>query len=274
MIVAFSGLWTMRQTTGEGCLLRFNDVERLPVGTWILVAGVVLIAAFLQTSTGFGFSQVSVPILITVFAPRSAIQMTLILSLIISLTMLRSTRADMDTALLKRWVWSALVGIPVGIILFLTLPVLWIKVVLIASLGVAMLFLTLRLPLRRTARRDALAGFLSGVLTSSVGLPGPPLLVYASSANLKKSDIRNTTLTFHTVVYGFGIASQILTKGITRPTLLTTALLLAPLLSGIGIGHVVFPLLSQRVFKWLLYGILLCTELYLIATVTGVFHLL
>ncbi len=241
--------------------------------TWILVAGVVLVAAFLQSSTGFGFSQVSVPVMITLFAPRDAVQITLILSLAISLVMLRSTNAEVDSTLLKRWIWSALAGLPVGILLFHFLPVLWIKLVLVASLGVAMLFLSFRMRLERTARRDALSGFLSGALTSSVGLPGPPLLVYTSSVNMEKSTVRSTTLTFHTVVYGFGIISQVVTQGISVSTLVTTAALLAPLLLGIGAGHVIFPLLSQRVFKLLLYGILLCTELYLISSLWGVVHL-
>ena len=211
--------------------------------TWILVAGVVLVAAFLQSSTGFGFSQVSVPVMITLFAPRDAVQITLILSLAISLVMLRSTNAEVDSTLLKRWIWSALAGLPVGILLFHFLPVLWIKLVLVASLGVAMLFLSFRMRLARTARRDALSGFLSGALTSSVGLPGPPLLVYTSSVNMEKSTVRSTTLTFHTVVYGFGIISQVVTQGISASTLVTTAALLAPLLLGIGAGHVIFPLL-------------------------------
>ena len=243
------------------------------MATWILIAGVVLVAAFLQSSTGFGFSQVSVPVMITLFAPRDAVQMTLILSLAISLVMLRSTNAEVDTTLLKRWIWSALAGLPVGIILFHFLPVLWIKLVLVASLGVAMIFLSFRMRLLRTARRDALSGFLSGALTSSVGLPGPPLLVYTSSVNLEKSVVRSTTLTFHTVVYGFGIISQVVTQGISVSVLAMTGLMLAPLLLGIGAGHVIFPHLSQRMFKWLLYGILFCTELYLVSSLWGVVHL-
>ena len=245
----------------------------MAISTWALVAGIVLVAAFLQTSTGFGFSQVSVPVLITLFAPREAVQMTLILSLAISLVMLRATNAEVDNTLLKRWIWSALAGIPVGIVLFHLLPTLWIKLLLAVSLALAMLLLALQLRLQRTARRDALSGFLSGALTSSVGLPGPPLLVYTSSVNLEKSVVRSTTLTFHTVVYGFGIASQVITQGISVTTLVTTGLLLAPLLLGIGAGHAAFPLLSQRMFKRMLYAILICTELYLLTSLWGVFHL-
>ncbi len=240
---------------------------------WALVAGVVLVAAFLQTSTGFGFSQVSVPFLITLFAPRDAVQMTLILSLVISLVTLRSTNAEVDRTLLKRWVWSALVGLPVGILLFHFLPVLWIKLALAASLGVAMVFLSIRLRLRRTARGDMVSGFLSGALTSSVGLPGPPLLVYTSGANMQKSVVRSTTLTFHTMVYGFGVLAQVVTQGVSVSVLITTAILVAPLLLGIGAGHTIFPLISQRVFKLLLYAILLTAEIYLLASLRGAFHL-
>lgn len=235
--------------------------------------GIVLVAAFLQTSTGFGFSLISVPFLITMFVPRDAIQVSLILSLAISLVMLRSTTDEVDTALLRRWIWSALAGLPIGIVLFLVLPLLWLKLVLIALVGVAMVFLTLRLRLRRTPRRDALSGFASGALTASVGLPGPPLLVYTSSVDLEKSVIRSTTLTFYTVVYGFGIVSQLVTQGISVSVLIAAGLLLAPLLLGVGAGRIVFPFLSQRIFKWLLYAILLGTELYLLATLRGALRL-
>jgi uncharacterized protein len=250
----------------DGLLLESHLVGGPAVGTWLFAAGIALVAAFIQTSTGFGFSLITVPLLVTIFSPRDAVQVTLILSLAISVAMLRSTTAEVDATLLKRWVCSALGGIPVGIALFHFLPVLWIKLVLIASLGVAMVFLTLRLRLSRTPRRDMLSGFASGALTSSVGLPGPPLLIYTSSVSLDKSVVRSTTLTFYTVVYGFGIVSQIITQGTSASVLITVGLLIGPLLLGVAAGRAVFPLLSQRTFKWLLYAILLCTELYLLSS--------
>lgn len=56
-----------------------------------------------------------------------------------------------------------------------------------------------------------LVGMCSGILTTSVGMPGVPLALYFSMSNFNKEIICSTTLAFFIVVYVLSIVVQVFT---------------------------------------------------------------
>ncbi|OON72383.1 hypothetical protein BU230_11120, partial [Klebsiella pneumoniae] len=75
---------------------------------------IILVASILQTSTGFGFSIMATPFLLMLFLPQEAIQINIILSLIISISLIWKIRMDIDFILLKRLIFGSIVGVPFG----------------------------------------------------------------------------------------------------------------------------------------------------------------
>src|SRR5690606_3559056 len=162
---------------------------------------IVLIASVLQTSTGFGFSILATPFLLLIFEPIEAIQINLILSLIISSALIMKIRRDIDFAILRRFVVGSVTGLPIGIMLFLLIDINRLKMGVSLIILVLTIMLILKFRIIQNEKRDLLVGGLSGSFTTSIGIPGPPLLLYFSGTDTQKEKLRGTTLAFYLFIY-------------------------------------------------------------------------
>ena len=156
---------------------------------------IILVASILQTSTGFGFSIMATPFLLMLFLPQEAIQINIILSFIISISLIWKIRMDIDCILLKRLIVGSIVGVPFGIFIFVSININTFKLAISILLLLLTLMLICNFKIQSTKSRDFLAGGLSGLLTTSIGMPGPPLLLYFTGTDTKKK-LRATTLAF------------------------------------------------------------------------------
>src|SRR5690625_3622402 len=77
------------------------------------------------------------PFLLLMFEAREAIQINLVLSLIISCALILKIKKDVDIDILKRFITGSLLGLPIGISVFLMMDMTWLK------LGVSILILVL-----------------------------------------------------------------------------------------------------------------------------------
>lgn len=234
------------------------------MGTMFVFAIIILLASILQVSTGFGFSIMATPFLLLIFLPNEAIQINIVLSLIISASLIWKIRKDIEFNLLKRVIVGSIVGVPFGVIIFMTMDIDALKL----GLGVLLLVLTVLLmfnfKLKPTPLRDLIVGCLSGVLTTSIGMPGPPLLLYFTGTATEKEKLRATTLAFYLFIYFISLLSQITFSGTNR-TVWESSLIAIPIVFiGLFIGQMVFKRLNQRVFKVFTYVLLMGTGIYLL----------
>lgn len=230
---------------------------------------IILIASILQTSTGFGFSILATPFLLLLFKPVEAIQINLILSLLISCALIMKIRKDIDFGILKRFVMGSFAGLPIGILLFLSLDLDGLKLgvsILILLLTVLLIF---KFRISQSNRTDLFIGGLSGSLTTSIGMPGPPILLYFSGTDTKKEVLRSTTLAFYLFIYFVSLILQIIFAG-TNSTVWSASLWGVPLVAaGLYIGQLLFGRINQRVFRIFTYAILLFTGSYLLLESLG-----
>lgn len=166
------------------------------MGDWIILVLIVLAAALLQTSTGYGFSIVGTPFLFLLYPPHTAIQINIILSLCLSMFMIFKIRKEMHKALLIRLMKGSLIGLVPGIFIYLWFDVRWLKIFVGGLILILTVLLLLKFTMQQTTNRDLLAGGISGLLTTSIGVPGPPLLLYFSGAGTGKTVLRGTTLAY------------------------------------------------------------------------------
>lgn len=231
---------------------------------------IVLIASILQTSTGFGFSILATPFLLLLFAPFEAIQINLFLSLCISLALIVKIRKDVDYDILRRLVIGSVFGLPVGTMIFLYLNLKYLKL----GVGVMILLLTvlliLQMRIKQNQRKDLVVGGLSGMFTTSIGMPGPPLLLYFSGTDTKKEQLRATTLAFYLWIYLVSFIMQLTIVG-TSKTVWTSILWGLPLVCiGLYLGQRLFYKLNQAGFQIIVYIILLFTGIYTLLKSLGV----
>ncbi|ARC28993.1 sulfite exporter TauE/SafE family protein [Bacillus toyonensis] len=225
---------------------------------------IILVASVLQASTGFGFSIMATPFLLMLFLPQEAIQINIILSLIISISLIWKIRMDIDFILLKRFIFGSIVGVPFGILLFISININTFKLAISILLLLLTLLLICNVKVRSTPFRDFVVGGLSGLLTTSIGMPGPPLLLYFTGTDTEKEKLRATTLAFYLYIYFISLLTQILFTG-TNITIWKSSFYAIPIVFlGLFIGQIIFKWLNQQVFKIFTYILLSCTGIYLL----------
>jgi uncharacterized membrane protein YfcA len=227
---------------------------------------IAFLAALLQTATGFGFSLIAAPLLLLVYAPQTAIQLNIILGLAVSVIMLPRAAREADAALLRRMALGTLAGAPLGLAIFVSGNVVLLKGIVAAlALGLAVL-LAFRFQFARSRGRDYGIGAASGLLTTSIGVPGPPLMLYFSGGQFTKQVARATTLTFFLFAYGGSLAFQVAGSGFAEGVGAAVLLCLPLTLLGVAIGQLIFGFINQLVFVRMIWALLVATGLYLLHT--------
>ncbi|MDG5790026.1 sulfite exporter TauE/SafE family protein [Evansella sp. AB-P1] len=225
---------------------------------------IILVATVLQTSTGFGFSIMATPLLLTLFLPQEAIQINIILSLFISILFIWKISTDIDFILLKRFIIGSIVGVPFGILIFISININTFKIGVSVLLLLLTFMLSVNFRVKPTPIRDLIVGGLSGLLTTSIGMPGPPLLLYFTGTNTEKGKLRATTLAFYLFIYFISLISQIIFTG-TNKLIWESSLYAIPIVFlGLFIGQIIFKRLNQEIFKIFTYILLSFTGIYLL----------
>ncbi|WP_299095491.1 sulfite exporter TauE/SafE family protein [uncultured Metabacillus sp.] len=233
---------------------------------WIILVFIVLLASLLQTSTGYGFSIVGTPFLLLIYPGHTAIQINIILSLCLSIFMIFKIGKEVDKPLLIRLIKGSIMGLVLGIFIYLYLDIQLLKIVVGGFILISTVLLILKLTIRETKNRDFLTGGISGLLTTSIGVPGPPLLLYFSGVGTDKAILRSTTLAYYLFVYFISLFMQILFGGTSKEAWISSLVAVPSLFVGILLGQLLFKCISQKVFRLITYIILLFTGGYLLVT--------
>lgn len=92
----------------------------------------------------------------------------------------------------------------------------------------------------RSSRRDLAVGGISGAFTTSIGMPGPPILLYFSGFNTTKEKLRGTTLTFYLWIYLVSLGVQVVFAGTSKEVWTTSAAALPIVIAGLILGQFLF----------------------------------
>jgi uncharacterized membrane protein YfcA len=234
----------------------------------ILLHIVVFVAALLQAATGLGFGLLAGPVILLVLNSGSAIQISLMLSLLIAGVLSPTLKLDIDRPLLKRVMIGSIPGLALGIIVFQAIDLAMLK--LLAGFTVLYMVLTvtgfIRIPESRGGAqglRDFGAGILSGAMTTSVAMPGPAVAARMAALSRPKANIRATVLMVLVLANIAGMGVQAATVGVARETLVLTAWLAPATLVGVVLGRLIVHWFSERGFRIVLILLLGGTTLSL-----------
>jgi uncharacterized membrane protein YfcA len=183
--------------------------------TGALIAGLAAVAvgAFVQSATGFGFALFSAPVLVATMGPRLAVPAITVLGLVVSaLTLGAEGRRPLvlwRPALIMSA--AAIPGMVVGALALAKGPVDALRALVSAAVLVAVAVQArteMRPPQARTGTAPGWegavgAGAIAGVLSTSTGINGPPLILYLLRLRAGARRIRDT-MAFLFVVTGLG----------------------------------------------------------------------
>ena len=226
----------------------------------LLVAVATFAAAALQSASGFGFALIAAPAFFAVLGPEEAVATVLALGAAVNVLMLVGERRpkEIRKADLMLPLAMAAPGIGLGLLALQALDkgVLQVAVGVSVLATVAVMARPRPLPERRPDGERALAldsavGLTSGVLTTSTGVNGPPLLLWLVAKGATPAEVRDTLALAFVSLNLAGLAVVAVAEG-GLDILDSDVLFLLPLAAaGWLAGRLVFARLDPRRFRTL-----------------------
>ncbi|WP_164821460.1 sulfite exporter TauE/SafE family protein [Paenibacillus koleovorans] len=219
----------------------------------LIVFGSVLI----QACTGFGFGIIAIPLLMLTFDAHTAIFLSGALSLASCLIALPSVWRHAERRLMLRVFGGSLIGLPLGALLYFAIPVLWLKLLVSISILVATALLARKTVFRLGEGRRV--GVISGTLSTSVGMPGPPLVMLLTSKGVNKDTFRGTSVLYNAMLYPISLLLQWMSDRVIIHSLAHFYWYIPAILLGQWIGSAIQKQITPVLFRGVTLLLLLVT---------------
>lgn len=217
----------------------------------------VALAAFVQVVAGFGFALLAVPLLAVAIDPKVAVVVSTVLGIAGATLQAAQDRRHVEVPLARRLVVASLIGMPFGLVVFLTADVRALRIGLGVAVLAAVALMARGLDLSHVGRRlDYALGSLSGVLATSLSTNGPPLVFDLHARRLPPERFRAT---LSAVLATVGMASLVVfaAAGQVDGRVLRVAAVGVPAIAiGSALGRLARPRLQPRGFHRLVLGLL------------------
>ena len=223
----------------------------------IVVGLAVGVAAFVQVIAGFGFALLCMPVMTLAIPVEKAVVVSTLLSFCTTTWQSWFLRKDAERVLVRRMVISAYVGMPLGLVILEVVSDTGLKIALGVSVLIATAMLARRIDLRHVgAGMDVSAGFVSGVLNTSLSTNGPPLVFDLQARHLDAVRFR-ATISAVFALCNVGALSMFIARGkVTGEGLNASLIALPAWLVGQSLGWPVRKHMHGERFRWLVLVLL------------------
>jgi hypothetical protein len=215
----------------------------------ILAGAATLAGAVAQSATGFGFALIAGPALFAVLDPHEAVTVLALLGVLLSvLVLFDSGWGTVRWRAIGPMLLAALPGLGLGLLVLDLVS----KAGLQVGVGVAVILGGLFQLRHRVRRRTSplLAGVTSGVLTTSIGISGPPLVLWMESEGFEPAEMRAS---LSAAFLGMNVAGSALLIAVNGSKAAPGVGLLLPLLGLVAVGYaggaLAFRRLSEEIFR-------------------------
>ena len=232
------------------------------LGVLAVLAVIALAAGFVQSTAGFGFALLAVPLMALVVPPQTAVVIVFLHGTVSSLLTAGRHQGHIDRTETWRLSTGAIVAMPLGAVILVTAS----PGVLRICLGVATCTAAVWMLLPATKRRAVgevrpvttyAVGALSGVLNTALATNGPPLVVYLRARGLVPVSFRSTISMVFTISNVVGLGVLVAVGAVHSEALVVAALAALPALAGWAAGNALSSRLSHHHFNVVVDGLLL-----------------
>jgi uncharacterized protein len=224
-----------------------------------LAAAIVIVAGLVRGFTGFGGILVMAPPFAHLFGPEETVAIVLILSFI--------SQFQLMPEALAVWRWreilpiaaAATVMLPAGAYVLTTVNPETMKTVIAAAVLICALALMSGWRYSGPPRwwMSLGAGGLSGVMTTSIGAGGPPVILYLMAGPNAPRAVRGSIIVYFALVDTVAIAALTLFGAVQAGTFVRAGLLAPPLMLAAYLGTRAFRVAPVALFRAIALGIVL-----------------
>lgn len=234
------------------------DQLPLSLAALILASLVVCAGSTLQVATGAGLGLLAGPVLLLSLNSGTAVFVSIVLNLLVSLALLPQERRQIAWAPLRLLMAGTVVGLPLGWLALNLIDVAFLRLIT----GVIVLAAALQLIILARQIRDGdpglavprtlLGGGFSGIMSGGLAIPGPVALWTLLRQNLAATPTRATLRALYVFSYTGALMIHLGLGGGQATSWRMIAALLPALGVGIGLGI----LAKRRVGDAILHGVL------------------
>ena len=227
----------------------------------------VVAGAYLKGYTGFGASMLWMTSLSLVLPPLQVVPMVLMFEVATSIALLPGIWKDVcwrSIGLLLLGTWAAT---PVGIYALSTLPATPVRIALAVLVFIAALLILRGFALSREPGRPAMVGvgLMAGVLNGSMGVVGPPVILFYFSSPISMVAGRASIIAYFIGTDSVGTAMFAAQGLIDTSVYWRTAAFLPILIAGVVVGNRGFVKTDPETFKKIALFVLMALSFLLFA---------
>lgn len=232
------------------------------------MCGAVFLAAATQQLSGFGYALMAMPLLSLVLGPKDAVALSSLSGLAGTGLMALRLRHRVDRPVVGRLLFGAVLGMPLGIVALRRVPAdpLQVALSIVVLAAVVLLASGFRLRSERPSTEVG-AGFVSGMINTSIGVGGPPVVLVLQAAEHEQHAFRATTVTYF-LCSNLVALPLFLASGVVSSSTWAAGLVAIPaaLLGTLAFERVAFRIRSEH-FKPLVLGLLILSASASLASV-------
>ncbi|WP_420549980.1 sulfite exporter TauE/SafE family protein [Curvivirga sp.] len=212
---------------------------------------IIIIAGMVRGFSGFGSALIMVPSLALFYSPITAVICVIIIDGLGSLQMIPFAMRHSDKKTVIPLAIAALIGIPLGATLLLSIDASLIKKVMavFVLLFVILIYKGWQLKGNKTFGTKMIAGFISGLCSGSIGMAGPPVILYLMSSGSNPQSLR-ASITLYFVFTTIIAMTTFISAGVFEWSYLTISIFFIPFfVFGVILGGKLFHLATPKIFK-------------------------
>ena len=229
---------------------------------FVVIFVAVFFSAIVSAVAGFGFGLLSVPLISLAIALHPTVIVSSILGLATNLVQTYRYRRAANLSLVKRICAGAIVGMPLGFVVYNVISDRALRLVLGGAVLLAVAALMRGLDLAHVGPSlDVAAGFISGVLNTSISTNGPPLVFGLQARKLDPEPFRATLSVVFAISGVVGMALFIGGGKVGVSELSVSAVALPAMGLGLLIGFPLRDRFSPERFRALVLVLMVCAAI-------------
>lgn len=226
---------------------------------WELVAlaVVVALAAAAQAVSGFGYSLLAIPVLSALTSSVDAVIVTALASIPMSPLMLAGNRQHVDVGAAGRLGIASFAGMPLGLLLLDGVSDDALRLIIGGVVVVLATMLATGFHIERSFHAlDVGAGFVSGILATSTGTQGPPLVFGLQARRLGADAFRSTLAAVFVLTGVVSLGAFVATGKVDRDRIGAGVVGVPFVLGGVWLGRRLASRTSATTWRRLVLGLL------------------
>ncbi len=242
----------------------------MDASTAVAIVLLATLASIVQSTAGFGFSLMLVPLLSLVIGPKETVVLSNILSALLEAVLLIRVRQSVEWKLGGTLFAGAVVGMPFGLLVVIFLSASALKIVIAATVIVFTVMLMRGLRFHAAGRAgNVAAGVVSGVLNTSTSMSGPPVVLYLQGRGIAPGPFRATLFAYFSAISAIAVGLLAAAGHFTGDVAAAALVAIPSLFVGGWIGNRLHARVPEARFRHLVYGILIASALSAMVSAVG-----